>query len=183
MHYLKTMAQLLSFNPGILTQGTSLKRLQYYFIFNVLILGLIYGGSAAYLAGSLLEGRGLDAGNFNGMKVVVAGIPVAFLMHGGMALFAWVFMRAMGGQANFVTAYFYMGVALISLWPAAPFAAALQMGIITPVTKGFALLFALHGLGVTLGAAKAAFQLSSLKMALATLVTMSYIGCFLYLWV
>ncbi|MCG8532730.1 MAG: hypothetical protein MI749_19020 [Desulfovibrionales bacterium] len=182
MHYLKTMGNLLSFNAAILPRNTSLKKLQYYCIFNVLILGLIYGVSAALLADTLLQGQGLVKTNFNGIKVVVAGIPVAFLMHGGMALFAWVFMKAMGGTANFVTAYFYMGTALISLWPLAPFAAALQMGMITPLTKGFGLLFALYGFAVTVGAAQSAFQLSKVKMALATLVTVSYIGCFLYLW-
>ncbi|MCG8564483.1 MAG: hypothetical protein MI747_05310 [Desulfobacterales bacterium] len=183
MHYLTSMGHLLAFNPGILNREENLKRLQYYSIANVLILGLIYGGAAALMGPYLLERQGLDATGFNGIKVLVAGIPVAFLMHAGGALFVWVFMRAMGGRANFVTAYFFMGAAAISLWCLAPFAAALQMGTITPFTKGFGLLLALYGFGVMFKAAQEAFQLSGFKMTIATLVTLSYIGCFLYLWI
>lgn len=175
------MGHLLAFNPTALTTEGNLKRLQYYCIANVLILGLIYGAAAALMGQSLLQARGV-ATEFNAVKVLVAGIPVAFLMHAGGALFIWVFMRAIGGRANFITAYFYIGTACIALWCLAPFAAALQMGTITPVTKGFGLLFSLYGLCIIFKAAQTAFQLSTLKMAVATLVTLSYIGCFLYLW-
>ncbi len=182
MHYFTSMGHLLAFNPIVLGREPNLKRLQYYCIINVLILGLIYGGAAALMGNTVLQNQGLSTSGFNAVRIWMAGIPVAFLMHAGGSLFIWVFMRAIGGKANFITAYFYIGAATISLWCLAPFAAALQMGTITPVTKGFGLLFSLYGMGIIFKAAQTAFQLSTLKMTIAALVTLSYIGCFLYLW-
>jgi hypothetical protein len=183
MSYLKSMKYMLTFNPIALQKRIDIKRLQSYAIFNVLVLGVIYGSFAALFSRKLLLENGLDTSAYNPLKIIVAGIPVAFFMHAGAALFIWVFLKAMGGKANFLMAYFNIGMAAISLWFVAPFAAALQIG--TPSARVIlsAGIFSLYAFAVNVRVIQAAFQLSTLKMTLATSVTLMYISCFLYLWV
>jgi hypothetical protein len=177
------MGNILTFNAIALQRKIDIKRLQYYAILNVLVLGLVYGCSAALFSRTLLLENGLDAAAYNPLKIIVAGIPVAFFMHAGAALFIWVFLKAMGGRANFLTAYFNIGMAAISLWLVAPFVAALQIGGASGMIIVLAGLFSLYAFAVNVRVIQAAFQLSSLKMTLATSVTLMYISCFLYLWV
>lgn len=182
MTYLNTMIRLLRFDLAPVRQ-LDLKQLQGYCIINLLILGLIYGYSASFFSKIVLIEKGFDTGSFNAAKIIIAGIPVAFLMHAGAALFVWVFLRAIGGKANFIMCYFNIGVASISLWPLAPFIAAIQTNTQIPLMVGLALCFSLYGFAVNVLMIKATFQLSQLKMFIATSVTVTYIGCFLYLWV
>lgn len=183
MHYLTSMGNILAFNTRLLSDGISVKRLQTYCIINVLILGLIYGCSAAYFSRTVMADNGLEAASINLIKIIVAGVPVAFLMHAGAALFVWVFLRAIGGKADFLMSYFHMGVGAIALWCLAPFVAALQIGATAPVIQAVTIVFALYAFSVIVAVTREAFQLSGIKMTIATLVTVSYIGCFLYLWV
>ncbi len=133
MNYLNTMGNLLSFGHTFsLKTEKDVKRLQLYCIINVLVLGVIYGCSAALFSRILLGDSGFSADSANMAKVIIAGIPVAFFMHAGAALFIWVFLKAMGGKADFMSAYFHIGAAGISLWPLAPFAALLQAGLSSP---------------------------------------------------
>ncbi|MBU1343290.1 MAG: hypothetical protein KKE44_17790 [Proteobacteria bacterium] len=182
MNYFTSMSQVLGFKPAAV-KGLRLKQLQYFCIINVLVLGLVYGSSAAFFSKIVLIGKGYDASSFNALKIVVAGVPVAFLMHAGAALFVWVFLSAIGGKANFILSYFTMGVAAISLWPLALFVAALQTGSRMPFMMGLTVFFSLYAFAVTVRVIKDAFRLTQVKMAIATSVTMIYIGCFLYLWV
>lgn len=181
MHYLTTMGNILTFNTGGLSNGISLKRIQAYCIINVLVLGLIYGGSAAFFSRTLMMADGGQG--FSTSKIIIAGIPVAFMMHAGAALFVWVFFRAIGGKADFLTAYFYMGVGAISLWCLAPFVAVLQISAALPLVKLLAGVFGLYAFSVMFAVSKTAFGLSGFRMTFATLVTVTYISCFLYLWV
>jgi hypothetical protein len=183
MNYLTSMGNILALNTSGLEKGMDIKRLQYYAILNVLILGIIYGCSAALFSQSILVEKGFEATAYNPLKIIVAGIPVAFFMHAGAALFIWVFLKAMGGKANFLMSYFNIGMAAISLWIVAPFAAALQIGAVSPVITLLAGIFSLYAFAVNVRVIKAAFQLSNLKMTIATSVTLMYISCFLYLWV
>ena len=183
MNYLTSMGNILAFNINGLQKGLDIKRLQYYAILNVLVLGVIYGCSAAMFSRTILVENGFDAAAYNPLKIIVAGIPVAFFMHAGAALFIWVFLKAIGGKANFLTSYFYIGMAAISLWVVAPFAAALQIGAVSPLITIFTGIFSLYAFAVNIKVVKAAFQLSTIKMAIATSVTLMYISCFLYLWV
>ena len=184
MNYLTSMGNILSFNaPPPLNSQKSVKQLQYYCILNVLILGLIYGCSAALFSQIVLVEKGFDAMGANAAKVIIAGIPVAFFMHAGAALFIWVFLRAIGGKADFMISYFYLGVAAISLWPLAPFVAVLQVGAPSPVFILLTGIFCLYGFAVNVRVIKTAFQLSAIRMTVATGVTLMYISCFLYLWV
>lgn len=183
MNYLNTMGNLLSFSHTFaLKTEKSLKQLQLYCIVNVLMLGIIYGGSAALFSTILLGEKGFTPGSADMAKVIVAGIPVAFFMHAGAALFIWVFFRAIGGKSDFMTAYFHIGAAAISLWPLAPFAAVLQAGIASGPLNLLAGLLCVYAFAVNVKVIQQAFRLSALRMTLATLVTVTYISCFLYLW-
>ena len=181
MHYLRSMQQILTLNP--LEKKMDLKRLQFYAIINVLMLGLIYGCFAALFSQEVLVEKGFEVTGFNPFKIIVAGIPVAFFMHCGAALFVWVFFLAIGGKTNFLNCYFHMGMTAISLWPVAPLAAALQTGSASSLTLALSVIFSLYALAVNVRVLQTAFGLSSLKMTIATLVTLTYISCFLYLWV
>ncbi len=184
MNYLNAMGNLLSFNHTFsLTTEKAVKQLQYYCIINVLVLGLIYGCSAALFSRILLNETGVYAGSADMAKVIIAGIPVAFFMHAGAALFIWVFLKAMGGKADFMSAYFHIGAAAISLWPIAPFAALLQAGMSPPPLTLLAGILCLYAFAVNVKIIQTAFALSAMRMTLATSVTVMYISCFLYLWI
>jgi len=183
MNYLNTMGNLLSFGHTFsLRTEKDVKQLQLYCIINVLVLGFIYGCSAALFSRILLGESGFNAGSANMAKVIIAGIPVAFFMHAGAALFIWVFLKAMGGKADFMSAYFHIGAAAISLWPLAPFAALLQAGMSSPPLTLIAGLLCIYAFAVNVKIIQTAFALSALRMTLATAVTVMYISCFLYLW-
>ena len=93
MNYLNTMGSLLSFSRTFsLKTEKDIEQLQLYCIVNVLVLGLIYGGSAALFTNIILSAKGMAAGSADIAKVMIAGIPVAFFMHAGAALFIWVFL-------------------------------------------------------------------------------------------
>jgi len=182
MTYFNSMIRLLQFDIAPIKK-LNMKQLQYFCIINVIILGVIYGFSAFFFSKIVLVEKGFDASSFNALKIIVAGIPVAFLMHASAALFVWVFLRAIGGKAAFILSYFNMGTASISLWPLAPFIAVLQTGGRMPLMVGMAVCFSLYGFAVNVLLIKETFQLSRIKMFIATSVTIIYIGSFLYLWV
>ena len=110
------------------------------------------------------------------------GASVAFLMHGGLALFTWVFCRGIGGAVVFLHLYLSMGAAVLALWPAAPAVALLQSG-----GRGVPLVLYLaasvgYGLAAQYPAVRRASGLSHPRMVAAGIFTLFYIGCFLYLW-
>lgn len=183
MNYLTAMGNMLSFSPFPVTTTRGLKQLQLYAIANVLVLGLIYGISAALFSNVILAEKGFHPDAVNLAKVIIAGIPVAFFMHAGAALFIWVFLKAMGGKSDFMTAYFHIGAAAISLWPMAPFIALMQIGAVSNFLIFMTGLFSVYGFAVIIRVIKQAFGLSAVRMTLATTVTLMYISCFLYLWV
>lgn len=182
MNYLLSMSRLLQFDTSAFGQ-LNMKGRQYICIANITVLGLLYGLCAAFFSQTVLIEQGISPGTVNLVKIIIAGLPVAFLMHGAAALFVWVFLKAVGGKANFIMAYFDMGVAAIALWPLAPIAAALQIGITPSWLVGSGICLAIYGLAVNLKVLKGTFGLSHTKMAIATSVTIIYIGCFMYLWI
>lgn len=183
MNYLNTMGNLLSLGQTFsLNTEKEVKQLQLYCIINVLVLGLIYGSSAALFSRILLGESGFNPGSADMAKVIIAGIPVAFFIHAGAALFIWVFLKALGGKADFMSAYFHLGAAAISLWPLAPFAAVLQAGMSSPPLTLSAGLLSIYAFAVNVKLIQTAFALSALRMTLATSGTVIYISCFLYLW-
>ncbi|MCP3941319.1 MAG: hypothetical protein GY710_07535 [Desulfobacteraceae bacterium] len=181
MNYFVSMGNILTLKT--IQPNKQIKHLEYYAIINVLVLGIIYGCFAAIFSRTILLENGFDTTAYNPLKVIIAAIPVAFFMHAGAALFIWVFLKAMGGKANFLTAYFYIGTAAVSLWFVAPFVAALQIGTTSIALTILTGIFTLYAFTVNVKVIKTAFGLSNIKMTIATLITLTYISCFLYLWV
>jgi hypothetical protein len=174
MNYPAAILRLLKLDPAGVRQ-LPVNHLPWICMFHVSILGLIYGGTAAWLSQDLLAGQGL-------LKLIFAGIPVAFLMHAGAALFIWVFLKALGGTAPFLAAYFTIGIAAVSLWPLAPFLAMLQSAA-GPVATAGSVVTAAYALAVHTRTLQNAFGISLPRMILAMTAAIIYIGCFLYLWV
>ena len=182
MQYIAAVTQLLRCDPSGIKQ-LPLHLLPCICIFHVAVLGLIYGGTASLLSHGVLAGQAGDPGSINAVKIVIAGMPVAFLMHAGAALFIWVFVKALGGEAGFLHAYTAMGVAAVSLWPMAPFIAALQTSAADPFLVTTAVAAGGYALAVHTKILQDACGLTFVKMAIALSAAIIYIGCFLYLWV
>jgi len=175
MNYPAALIRLLKLDPSGFRQLPE-NHLPWICIWHVSLLGLIYGSTAAWLSRDLLAGQGL-------VRLIFAGIPVAFLMHAGAALFIWVFLKALGGNAAFLTAYFTIGVAAISVCPLAPFLAIVQTQAVSPLILAAAAIAGLYGLAVTAKMIQAVVDLSTAKMVIALSAAIIYIGCFLYLWI
>lgn len=182
--YPRHMLQLLSLDSAVVRdlfkKGLALP----YCSVNVMVFGLIYGLSALYFSQSVLGQSGsLGAGGtFNPLMILMVGASVAFLMHAGAALFLWVFCRGIGGSPFFGPVYLGMGAAAIAFWPVAPGLAALQAGCLGTVLALFTLAAALYTAAVVYVTIREVSGLSHLKMSIALLVTLIYIGCFMYLW-
>jgi hypothetical protein len=182
MNYFRNMRRLLMLDRAVYTEiyASALS----YCVVNVALLGLIYGGTAVRYSEMLLEQMGKSTnGNFNPLLVIMAGVSVAFLMHGGAALFIWVFCRGIGGRPAFLPLYLNMGIAAIAFWPLAPSAVVLQAGAASPAAYFYTLLAAAYALAVAFIAIKQSSGLSTIKALAAVAASIIYAGCFLYLWV
>lgn len=182
MNYFYHMLKVLRMDRDIYRKlaGTNLP-IRYCMI-NVTVLGLIYGICSIHFAKILIAKGSMAAVSFNPLMVMLVGISIAFLMHGGAALFVWVFCRGMGGCPHFMPPYLNIGVAAISLWPLAPVVSGLQAGATGPILNGFAVLAILYSAAVMYIAVQSVSALSNLKMSIAAIGTLIYVGCFLYLW-
>ncbi len=174
MNYPAAITLLARLDPTGVRQ-LPINHLPWICICHVSLLGLIYGGTAAFLSRDLVSGQGI-------LRLTLAGIPAAFLMHAGAALFIWVFLKALGGTAAFLTAYFFIGVAAIFLWPVAPFLAMVQVRTPDPIILTALVLTGVYGLTVTTRIIHHVFDLSIIRTVIALSAAVIYIGCFLYLW-
>jgi len=182
MDYLRHMTRILKLDAtiyGELADGGLPMR---YCMINVTALGVIYGLASIQFAKQLLAAQPEAAAAFNPLMILMVGISIAFFMHGGLSLFVWVFCRGIGGSPQFMPTYLYIGMSALALWPLAPAVSAFQAGLSGGVLSIYAAAAALYGAAVIFVAVKAASQLSAVKMTLAALATVVYIGCFLYLW-
>ena len=182
MNYLNHMMRVLKLDASVYGElGASQLPLRYCMI-NVTVLGLIYGLASVQFANLLLARQPDAAAAFNPLMILMVGVSIAFFMHGGLSLFVWVFCRGIGGNPQFMPTYLYIGMAAVALWPLAPSVSALQAGVSGGLVHVSAALAALYGAAVIFVAVKAASRLSLVKMTLATVATVVYVGCFLYLW-
>lgn len=185
MEYFQHMLRILRFEEGVYREVIVQNKLSLaYTAINVALFGLIYGLSAIYFTRYIV---GADDGDPLSLHIritlVLMGISVSFLIHGGMALFAWVFCRGFGGSTLFLPIYLALGMAWISFWPLAPALAAFQVkitgGLFLPIlcaASALALTIVFHAL-------KSASGLSSFRMLLVLVVIIVYISSFMYLWV
>ena len=184
MAYFQDMIRVLQLDTSLWVALARHPRILRYAVANVLILGLVYAGSAVYFSQRLLASRGLPVGaaQFNPLMVLMVGASVAFLMHGGAALFTWVFCRGIGGATLFLPLYLSMGTAAVALWPAAPAVALLQTGVRSAALAVYLAAAIGYGLAAQYPAVRQAAGLSHTRMAAAGAFTLFYVGCFLYLW-
>ncbi len=182
MNYLKFMMGVLKFDTSAVKALNASSHLLYYSTANVMILGMLYGFFTVYFGQAVLVDSGIEATFFSPYKIVLTGVSVAFLMHGGAALFVWVFLRALGGNPNFMPAYLHIGVAGISSWPLVPFAVAIQAGAGNMMVIGISIGLTAYALAVNFVVLKTISGLSALKMTIAAFGAVVYVGCFLYLW-
>ena len=178
-HMLQLLALKRSAVRDIFSKGLALP----YCSVNVLVFGLIYGLAAIYFSRPVLSGSvTVGEAAFNPLLILMVGASVAFLLHGGGALFLWVFCRGIGGNPLFIPVYMGLGVAAIVFWPVAPGLAALQAGVAGPVLLFFTLTASLNAAAVVYVTIRKVTGLSHLKMSIASVVTLIYISCFMYLW-
>ncbi len=183
MNYFNAMRQVLSLQGEAFNEIARHNRLLTYCVINVALLGSIYGGASIYFSRTVLARTEVVSVGFNPMLVFMVGLSFAFLMHGGAALFIYVFCRGMGGSVAFMPPYLTIGVAAISFWPLAPMVSAMQAGMGGIILQIAALVAALYALAVCYVAVYRVSGLSHAKMAIAVSIAIIYAGCFLYLWI
>ena len=181
VNYLTAMRQVLGWQGEIYPRIAAANRILRFCVVNVSLLGLVYGMSAFYLSGAVLA-EGSAQVQVNPIMILMAGMSVAFLMHGGAALFFWVFCRGIGGNPLFMPIYLNLGIAALALVPLAPALAALQAGLRGGGLLVYTFVFTVYAGGVLYVAMRKAAGLAHWKMALAAAAAVIYIGCFLYLW-
>lgn len=182
MTYVGHMGRVLTLDGGVYRALAATPLPLRYAMLNVALLGLFYGAASVHFATRLLAGQGDAAADFNPVMLLLVGMSLAFVMHGGLALFVWVFCRGIGGNPQFMPIYLFIGVAAIALWPLVPAVSAMQTGAAGPALTTYAVLAAAYGAAILFAAVKAASGLSAIKMTLAAAATVAYVGCFLYLW-
>ncbi|MBC2712189.1 MAG: hypothetical protein HGJ94_14765 [Desulfosarcina sp.] len=182
MNYFQHMFRILKLDGTVFKALAPTQLPMRYCMINVAVLGLIYGVASIQFANAFLARQPDAAVSFNPLMILMVGISIAFFMHCGLSLFVWVFCRGIGGNPQFMPPYLYIGTAAIALWPLAPAVSALQSGAAGAVLTGYALVAAGYGASAIFVAVKAASGLSSVKMTLAAVATVVYVGCLLYLW-
>ena len=115
---------------------------------NVSLLGLIYGAATIRFAEAMLARQPDAAVSFNPLMILMVGLSIAFFMHGGLALFIWVFCRGIGGSVQFMPTYLYIeqpplpSGRWLRWWPP------LQAGASGPLPTVCALAAAIYGASV-----------------------------------
>ncbi len=182
MTYFKHMQRVLKLDAGLYQQLSQTQVALRYCVINVAGVGMIYALSAIYFSRLLLNPGATGPVNFKPLLVIMVGISLAFLMHAGASLFVWVFSRGIGGSRLFMPLYLNLGIAAIALWPLAPAICVMQSGANSAALFGYILLAGMGGLIVSLAAIRQASGLTPVKLAMAVIATLIYVGCFLYLW-
>ncbi len=187
MHYLQHILRVLRCEETVYREIITREKLPlWYTAFHVAVFGILYGLCAIHYSDFLLTpeiGATPELPLQIKTTVLFMGISVAFLIHGGMALFAWVFCRGFGGSTLFLPVYLALGIAWIALWPLAPIMAAMQVKVAGSGMYLLLLVAAVYALCVVFRALKSASGLSFARMLIVLVVVIIYISCFMYLWV
>jgi hypothetical protein len=176
-NYFNDMAAVSRLDAEVWVRIGQSRRALHYTVANVLSLGLIYGLSVLVFGRRLLD----PGATFNPLLIMMVGISVAFLAHGGAALYIWMFCRGIGGTAAFFPFYLHVGVAAIGFWFAAPAVALAQTGARGPALGLYLAAGFFYALAVLYSAVRSA-ALSNRRMAIAAVLTLIFVGCLLYLW-
>lgn len=182
--YFYSMWRVLRLDEGVYPEMGSRGLTLRYAVTNVFVLGVLYGGFSIYFNQEQFRTFSQPLTLFIAqMIVMLTGIAIAFLVHGGMALLVWTFSRGVGGKVKFSPTYLNLGIAAVSMWPAIPGLIALRSGFREPIVLVYASVAGLYALTSFFVATKSASGLSSLKMSAAAALAVIFITCFLYLWV
>lgn len=179
MTYWSDLQRILTLDDSVYEELFKRRRLLPYCWLHIMVLGLLYGATALFLTRRLDLAQG---GDVNAPFLLLIGVSVAFLMHGGAALFIWVFCRGIGGSTLFMPIYFNCGAAAVAAWPLAPVVAAIGAGVRDYALYGLGVIFAAYLFAVGFVAVRKASGLSFVRMSIAAAATVVYVGCFLYLW-
>lgn len=182
MNYFQHMMRIMRLDGTVFNLLAPTRLPLRYTLLNVSVLGLIYGMASIQFARSMLARQPDTAVSFNPLMILMVSVSIAFFMHGGLSLFVWVFCRGIGGSPQFMPAYLNIGTAAIAFWPLAPVVSALQSGASGPGLSACLFIAAGYAASVIFVAVKAASGLTPVKMVLAAVATVVYVGCFLYLW-
>ncbi|KJS29282.1 MAG: hypothetical protein VR64_20810 [Desulfatitalea sp. BRH_c12] len=183
MTYISDLKRIMQLDDQVYEDLAQRNRLLHYSTLHVILLGLLYGVTAVLLSRRLLSFQGADsAGDFNALFLIMMGVAVAFLVHGGAALFTWVFCRGIGGSPLFMPLYLSSGVAAAAAWPLAPLVVLMQSGAHNYLIYAIGLALSVFLFAVEFVAVRKATGLNKLRMTIAAVATFIYMGCFLYLW-
>lgn len=178
MNYLNDMIAVLRLEPDVWRRVGQSRKALHYTVANVLVLGLVYGFSVLTFGRRLLD----PGATFNPLLIMMVGVSVAFLVHGGAALYIWMFCRGIGGATAFFPFYLHAGVAAIGFWFAAPAVALAQTGAGGVPLRAYLAVSLFYALAVLYPAVRQAASLSNRRMAIAAVLTLVFVGCLLYLW-
>jgi hypothetical protein len=183
MVYLNSMGRLLRQEFPVYEALHRLGRSRRYALLNLVVLGLAYATASLFFGlESLVLATGEPLHWSTILAVEIGGVATVFLLHFGAALLTWVFSRGLGPSASFVLVYRHLGLASLTLWPAALGLAARQAG---SGHLGWQLLvgaFSTLALLTVYTALKAATGFSVPKTLAALALALVYIGGVLYLW-
>lgn len=182
MNYFRHMMRIIRLDGTVFKALAPTRLPMRYTMLNVSVLGLVYGMASIQFARTMLARQPDAAVSFNPLMILMVSVSITFLMHGGLSLFAWVFCRGIGGNPQFMPAYLNIGTAAIAFWPLAPVVSALQSGASGPGLIACLVIAAVYAASVVFVAVKAASGLTPVKMSLAAVAIVVYVGCFLYLW-
>ncbi len=181
--YFSHMSRLIALDASVYHEMMKKKLSLRYCVLNVFIAGLIYGVSSAWITKSMnFAAKNGDAVVFSPLVVILVGVSLAYLIHGGTALFIWVFCKGIGGCSQFMPPYLNLGVASVVLWPLLPVVAMFQVGFRFWVLDIYLVVFTIFSMISFYLAVKCVSGLSTTKMVIAFVGTIIYVGCFLYLW-
>lgn len=184
MSYIKALQRVMSLDgkvyPEISARLLSLR----YALINVFVLGLVYGFSSLYFNYSSLKVFTQPLTILIAQVIIVlSGIVIVFLLHGGTALLIWAFSRGVGGNPNFLASYLNLGISVAPFWFSAPaWTAIFAKNSANAFLFFFAAATTTWGLLSIFVSIKSASGLSTAKMLAAMSITTIFVICFLYLW-
>jgi len=183
MSYLSALRRIMRLDETIYPEISANLLSLRYAVINVLILGLVYGLSSLFFNYSSLQVFTQPLTVLIAQTIIVLnGIAIIFLIHGGAALLIWAFSRGVGGNPNFLASYLNLGIAAAPLWFTTPAWAAIFSGITSPLLYCYAALTSAWGFLSIFISTKSASGLSTSRMLAAMSITTIFIVCFLYLW-
>lgn len=151
----------------------------------IAMVGLAYGLSNYFLFRETLVGMMSSKSSMmtGAMVIVVSGISITFLAHGGIVLLVWAISKGFRGPGHFPLLYGNLGIAMAPLIVAAPLASYIWLTDANMFNYILAAPFVAWFWALVIQALRAAEGHSYIKATGVLLTTMVFIVSLLYLWV